>query len=137
MNERSIFMEALAQETPEQRSAYLEEACGSDAPLRQRVEALLTSHEQAGSFLGKPIPERLAEKHAGPKQTEETRGEPQAAEDGPGPSKDEAIGSRPIAESPGSHIGPYKLLQQIGEGGMGTVFMGGKRCQEPMLLFHE
>ena len=61
MNERSIFVEALEQETPAQRSAFLEKACGDDQALRQRVEALLASDEQAGSFLGKPIPERLAE----------------------------------------------------------------------------
>ena len=47
MNERSIFMEALEKDTPARRSAYLEEACGGDAVLRQRIEALLASHEQA------------------------------------------------------------------------------------------
>ena len=40
MNERSIFMEALDQDTPAKRSAYLEGACGGDAALRQRVDAL-------------------------------------------------------------------------------------------------
>ena len=118
MNERAIFMEALAKETPAQRSAYLAEACGADAALRQRVEALLTSHEQAGSFLNKPIPERLAEKLATPGNPEETQGIPRDAEDGPGPSNDETTGCRA-----GTVIGPYKLLQQIGEGGMGTVWM--------------
>src|SRR5574341_778520 len=56
------------------RSAYLDEACGSDAALRQRVEALLASHEQAGSFLGTPVPQRLAEKRATPEEV--TQGEP-------------------------------------------------------------
>jgi serine/threonine protein kinase/tetratricopeptide (TPR) repeat protein len=109
MNERSIFMEALAKQGAE-RSAYLAEACGGDAALLQRVEALLQSHEQAGNFLAKPVAERLAEQRAMPAGGEATSG------------------SLPTAESdssarPGTVIGPYKLLQQIGEGGMGTVFM--------------
>ena len=66
MNERSIFLEALEKDALAGRSAYLYEACGGDLAMRQRVEALLSSHEQAGSFLGKPVPERLAEKLATP-----------------------------------------------------------------------
>src|SRR5262249_10994756 len=73
MDERSIFMAALEREAPPERSAYLDEACGGDSALRQRVEALLASHEQAGSFLRMPLPERLAEKVATPAQLEETR----------------------------------------------------------------
>jgi eukaryotic-like serine/threonine-protein kinase len=118
MNERSIFMEALARETPAQRSAYLEKACGGDAAMRHRVEALLASHEQAGSFLGKPVPERLAQKRAMPVPPEETRAQPSVDGDGPGP-----FSPAPGGEGLGSRIGPYKLLQQIGEGGMGTVYM--------------
>src|SRR5438876_5534043 len=64
MNERSIFMEALEKDAPDQRSAYLDEVCVGDAALRQRVEALLTSHVEAGSFLGTPVAERLAEQLA-------------------------------------------------------------------------
>ena len=59
MNERSIFLEALDKDAPAQRRAYLDEACGADAVLRQRLEALLTSHEHAGSFLGKPAPSKV------------------------------------------------------------------------------
>jgi serine/threonine protein kinase/tetratricopeptide (TPR) repeat protein len=123
MNERSIFMEALEKDTLARRSAYLDEACGGDATLRQRVEALLASHEQAGTFLRKPVPERLAKMLATPGGPVETQSEAPAAEDRPCPSKDEAAGLRPITEGPGTVIGPYKLLQEIGEGGMGTVFM--------------
>jgi serine/threonine protein kinase len=107
MNERSIFMEALAREGAE-RSAYLAEACGGDAALLKRVEALLESHEQAGTFLAKPVAERLAEKQV--VGGEATSGSYTAAE----PEN---------SVRPGTVIGPYKLLQQIGEGGMGTVFM--------------
>jgi serine/threonine protein kinase len=93
--------------------AYLDEACGGDTALRQRVEALLASHEQAGSFLCLPVLERLGEKVATPEPLEETRGQAPAAQDRP----------RPLPEGQGSRIGPYKLLQEIGEGGMGTVFL--------------
>jgi serine/threonine protein kinase/tetratricopeptide (TPR) repeat protein len=109
MNERSIFMEALAKEEAE-RSAYLADACGGDTALLQRVEALLESHEQAGNFLAKPVAERLAEQQAMPAGGEATSGSLTSA----------ASDSR---ARPGTVIGPYKLLQQIGEGGMGTVFM--------------
>jgi tetratricopeptide (TPR) repeat protein/serine/threonine protein kinase len=111
MNERSIFMAAVAMESAAQRSAYLDEACGGNAVLRQRVEALLGSHEQAGSFLVKAVPERLAEQLAEPEQPSETCGEPSAPDPGP------------IEEGPDSRVGPYQLLQEIGEGGMGTVYL--------------
>jgi serine/threonine protein kinase len=114
MDERSIFMAALERESAPERSAYLDEACAGDTALRQRVEALLASHEQAGSFLRKPVPERLAEKVAAQEQMEETSGETPAGQEGHGP----------LSEGQGSRIGLYKLLQEIGEGGMGTVFLG-------------
>jgi serine/threonine protein kinase len=75
------------------RAAFLEEACAGDAALRQRVEVLLEAHAHPGSFLQQPCAAVTA-------------------------TIDE-----PIRERPGTVIGPYKLLQQIGEGGMGTVFM--------------
>src|SRR5438552_4218316 len=126
MNERSIFMEALEKDTPARRSAYLAGACGGDAALRQRVEALLASHEQAGSFLGKPVAERLAEMRATPERAVEPPAEPPG---GAGHDHSLTPGSRatldepPVTERPGTVIGAYKLLQQLGEGGMGTVFM--------------
>jgi serine/threonine protein kinase/tetratricopeptide (TPR) repeat protein len=113
MDERSIFMAVLERESAHERSAYLDEACGGDAALRQRVEALLASHEQAGSFLRKPVPERLAKRVATPEQMEETSGEASAAQEG----------RRTLPVGLGSRIGPYKLLQEVGEGGMGTVFL--------------
>jgi tetratricopeptide (TPR) repeat protein/serine/threonine protein kinase len=92
MNEESIFLEALHKHTPEERAAFLDAACASDAELRRSVELLLKAHEKAGDFL-----------HADAR---------------PSPT----IGD-PMRESAGSVIGPYKLLQPIGEGGMGTVWM--------------
>ena len=126
MNERSIFLEALEKDALAGRSAYLDEACGGDVAMRQRVEALLASHEQAGSFLGKPVPERLAEKLATPERTGEMQAEtPGAGDDNACLASDllATVEAPAASERPGTVIGPYKLLQQIGEGGMGTVFM--------------
>ena len=92
MNEQTIFTAAL-DHAPDQRAAFLDQACGDDAELHQRVEKLLRLHEQAGDFMDQPAA---------------------------------AIGlttDQPPLERPGTQIGPYKLLQQIGEGGFGIVFM--------------
>jgi serine/threonine protein kinase/tetratricopeptide (TPR) repeat protein len=94
MNERDIFIGALQSEDPGERRAYLDEACGDDQALRRRVEALLRVAEQAGSFLESPPPSPVG-----------------------------TTAEAPAGEGTGAVIGPYKLLQQIGEGGMGTVFM--------------
>src|SRR6187455_1216688 len=93
MDEASIFLEALQRPAPADRAAYLDGACAGDAELRLSVEMLLKAHARAGDFLN-PTPADV------------------------GPTIDQ-----PRAERPGAVIGPYKLLQQIGEGGMGTVFM--------------
>jgi serine/threonine protein kinase len=95
-------MAALQIEDPAERSAYLDQACAGEAGLRQRVEALLKAFEQAGSFLQQPA------------------GDPRVTPDAAPPEP--SSNSNP-AEGIGTVIGPYKLLQQIGEGGMGTVFM--------------
>src|SRR5262245_50764117 len=100
MTERDIFIAVLQQEDPAQRQAYLDEACAQRPGLRKQVEDLLRLYAGAGSFLEKPAAESLA---TGPFQAAATQ----------------AV-SR---EAPGAFIGPYKLLEQIGEGGMGTVWM--------------
>src|SRR3989475_5751467 len=93
MNERNIFVAALQRSNAANRSAFLDEACAGDKGLRSQVEALLREHDQLGSFLESPA-------HS------------------PAATLDE-----PITERPGTVIGPYKLLEQIGEGGFGVVFM--------------
>src|ERR1700731_2071419 len=50
----AVFAAVLEKATAAERAAYLDEACGGDAAVRQRVEALFQAHEQAGSFLEKP-----------------------------------------------------------------------------------
>jgi len=99
---------------PGERAAYLDEACAGDAALRQRVEELLQASEEAGAFLESPAPgaEPLS---------------PAAAPPGPGGTV--RLASVP-AEKPGDRIGRYKLLQQIGEGGCGVVYMAEQ--EEPV-----
>jgi len=84
---------AAIEREPADRSAFLDGACGADQELRERVEKLIRLHENAGSFLERPTT-------------------------GASPTLDQ-----PLVERPGMQIGAYKLLQQIGEGGMGVVFM--------------
>ena len=93
MQEETIFTEALEKESPVERAAYLDEVCGGDLALRQRIDRLLMRHQQGDSFL------------------ESCGSAPAATVD------------QPMFERPGTAIGPYKLIQQIGEGGMGTVYM--------------
>ena len=90
----SIFFAALEKETPEARAAYLGEACNGDANLRRCVERLLSAHPRADSIIPAQAPGLPA-----------------------------TIEPPAIEECPGSIIGPYKLLQQLGEGGFGVVFM--------------
>src|SRR5262245_2314586 len=92
---KSIFGKALELE-PAARTAYLDEACAGDPGLRARIDGLLAAHVQAGEFLCRPAAEVTA-----------------------GITGD----YEPVTEGPGARVGPYKLLQQIGAGGMGVVFM--------------
>src|SRR3989441_6651581 len=94
MSEETIFAAALAL-PPEERAACLDQACEGDAALRQRVEVLLNAHA-AGAFLEEP---------AAPVTAHTLQVTPR------------------ISERPGDNIGRYKLLQQIGEGGCGVVYM--------------
>jgi serine/threonine protein kinase/Tfp pilus assembly protein PilF len=99
--ERTIFDAARRIEAPEDRRVYLEQACGQDRDLRALVEALLRVHEQDSDFLRTPA-----------------EGIP-AGFAGPAPD-----------EGPGAAVGPYRLVQQLGEGGMGTVYLAEQ--QEPV-----
>src|SRR5262249_53138785 len=92
-SEKSIFLEALEKSSASERKAFLDQACGDNARLRAEVEALLRAHEKPQGLLD--VPETSAQ----------------------------TIEGLSACEAPGTAIGPDKLLQQIGEGGMGTVYM--------------
>src|SRR5208282_4708474 len=77
----------------EKRAAFLDQACGNDPEFRREMEKLVFDHFRAGQFLERPADYFVA------------------------------TVERPSAEQPGTLIGPYKLIEQIGEGGFGAVFM--------------
>ena len=93
LDEEAIFHIARDIGTPENRSTYLDQVCAGDAALRERVEFLLNVYETEQDFL---------------KSNEQF-----------GPTVDRS----PIQEEPGQQIGRYRLLQRIGEGGFGVVYM--------------
>jgi len=109
--ERELFVSAL-DKPPAERATFLEAACGVDRALRARVEELLREQDDVGGFLETPV-------LAG------ARGLPPAAF---GPGDTEVVAT--ATEKPGDRIGRYKLLQQIGEGGCGVVYMAEQ--EEPV-----
>ncbi len=106
MTDESVFAAALAIASPSERAAYLDGACAGNPALRREVEELLSAHA-AGSPLDRP-PRDVARTGAY---------EPRPDESGPSA----AVGDR---------IGPYKLLERIGRGGMGEVWVADQ--QEPI-----
>ena len=88
-----IFFQAIEIGSPEEREAFLDEACGGDDKIRRRVQRLLRASPKVGSFMEAGIREMTA-------------------------SMDQLI-----RETPGDVLGNFKLLQEIGEGGFGVVYM--------------
>jgi serine/threonine protein kinase len=97
---KSIFLEALEGHAPEQWPAFLEHACAGDPPLRAEVERLLRAQAEMGSFHEAPRAALFA-----------------TVDD-------------PVAERPGTVVGPYRLVQPIGEGGFGVVYLAEQ--QQPV-----
>jgi serine/threonine protein kinase/tetratricopeptide (TPR) repeat protein len=111
-NREVVIFNAALELPAGQRGAYLQEACADDPALRLRLEALLRVHEAAGGFLETPPPG--------------AEGSPIAAE-----VAGAALGHLAApSEKAGDRIGRYKLLQQIGEGGCGVVYMAEQ--EEPV-----
>src|ERR1700758_1076777 len=102
----SIFLKAVDKPTAEERSAYLDSACGSDTELRQRIERLLAAQPKVSSFLERPAP-GLPSPLANVKSPERQRRR------GAGPEGVLATLDEPISERPGTVVGPYKLMEQI------------------------
>src|SRR5262245_11365176 len=98
LDEKAIFNVAREIASPAARAEYLRQACGTDSSLFERVQVLLRAYEGQASFLESPPV-------IGVSQTTD----------------------QPVAETPGTVIGPYKLLERIGEGGMGTVWMAEQK----------
>jgi tetratricopeptide (TPR) repeat protein/serine/threonine protein kinase len=90
---RDLFCEALDRHTPEEQAAYLDQACQGKPEMRCRLDALLRLHDEARTFMKRPATGVLA------KAPEANR------------------------EGPGTHLGAYELVEQIGEGGFGLVFL--------------
>ncbi len=95
LDDQAIFEVARKISSPQARQAYLAQICGADLATIERIQALLRAHDDSASFLECPPP---------------------------GISVPRTV-DQPAQEKPGTQIGPYKLLQQIGEGGMGVVYM--------------
>src|SRR6476659_3340401 len=98
-----LIFNAALQLPAKNRAGYLSENCQDDAELHRRVVALLEAHERAGAFLQEPRAQLAG--------FDSTRPEP------PG-------------ERCGEYVGRYKLLQQVGEGGCGVVYMAEQ--EEPV-----
>src|SRR5262245_28549758 len=114
---KAIFVEALDLASDAERADYLDRACEGSPDVRARVEDLLIAFGQAGSFLEVPALARQANHEPGATEadwaTATARFDATADRGGP----------RLLAESPGTWIGTFKLLQKIGNGGMGAVYM--------------
>jgi serine/threonine protein kinase/tetratricopeptide (TPR) repeat protein len=100
-SEQSIFLRAVGFSSANERKAFLDEACRDKPRLRDEVVALLAAHDRLGS------------------QWPPAWADP-ASPAGAAAEKTTAL---PSSEASGTVIGPYKLIEQIGEGGMGTVWM--------------
>ncbi|HVZ64269.1 MAG TPA: serine/threonine-protein kinase [Lacunisphaera sp.] len=98
---KEVFEHALELPTPQARLEFAQQACGSDADLLARVQTLLQAYDATGDFL------------------------PASPAGVPTTGLDVTL-----EEKPGSVIGHYKLLQQIGEGGCGVVYMAAQ--EEPV-----
>ena len=102
LDDQAIFEVARHIHSPDARQTYLQQACGTNLELHRQVTALLNAYENNHDFLECP-PVELESPGSGmdPRRTM----------------------ASPLVEQPGTVVGHYKLVEQIGEGGMGVVYM--------------
>ena len=106
-----IYYAAVNQKSPDERNAFVERACQGDGELRAMVEKLLASQREADAFFVEGGPAQLSMAEIS-----------EAFTPMPGYSGTAAT-TLSAAEELGKNIGPYKLLQRLGEGGCGVVYM--------------
>jgi len=104
--QQEIFLAALEKRDPAERAAYLDAACAGNEALRKRVEELLQEEKDMGTFLENPALSNSSTPSPVPLQ---------------GPTGTVIVPE--LTEKSGDFIGHYKLLQKIGEGGCGVVYM--------------
>src|SRR5437764_12039258 len=102
MTERDIFLAVLDLPDPAARAAYLDAACGGDAARRARVEALLRSHDAAGSFLAAPAVAPPEPAHGTTRTLGPDAGGESTPTDGTPSPEDEALGFLTLPQRPDS-----------------------------------
>jgi TolB-like protein/Tfp pilus assembly protein PilF len=91
-----------AEHEPQQRAAFLDQACASDPALRAEIESLLASHDESGNFIETPVAAGAVK----------------------------AIAETSFEQLAGRRVGSYRLIREIGRGGMGTVYLAERADEQ-------